>query len=348
MSESAPRPASGDSGAVAKATIVAFAAPLVAAVLALAVPGLAAWARGFGAAVLALAGLVPAFMYARMTREAGAFSRDLHELALGDVARAVRETPDDARSPLAAQIETLRRVLAERTQTIETSAQTQDQSLTEARADVEQLRGAIDKQSASIDETSSSLQEMTISLRSLAEHVDILASASEEASSSVLQMSATNDEVAASMTTLSDSAQESASSIEEMTRSIKEVARNVEDLSSTAEETSSSMNEMDISIHQVETNANETARLSEEVTRAAELGVDAINQTIEGINRIKHSSGQAVGVIEVLGHKIGEISKIVEVIDDNSDINFGKTNTYKIVIPTTRATNPRIQPVTSI
>src|SRR5204862_523874 len=63
-------------------------------------------------------------------------------------------------------------------------------------------------------------------------------------------------------------------------------------------------------------NANETARLAEEVTRAAGSGVDAINQTIEGINKIKDSSEDAVKVIASLGSKIGEIGKILNVIDD--------------------------------
>src|SRR5207247_2827766 len=43
---------------------------------------------------------------------------------------------------------------------------------------------------------------------------------------------------------------------------------------------------------------------------------DAINQTIEGINKIKAASEEAVRVIANLGVKIGEIGKILTVIDD--------------------------------
>src|SRR5437660_9644606 len=129
-------------------------------------------------------------------------------------------------------------------------------------------------------------------------------------------MAAPTGEVAENMVNLAGSVQESATSIEEMTFSIKEVAKNVEALSSTAEETSSSMNEMDISIRQVENNANETARLSEEVTKAASSGAEAIQHTIDGINKIKDSSSDAVKVIASLGSKIGEIGKILNVIDD--------------------------------
>ncbi len=76
------------------------------------------------------------------------------------------------------------------------------------------------------------------------------------------------------------------------------------------------MNEMDVSIRQVENNANETARLSEEVSKAASSGGDAIQHTIDGINKIKESSSEAVRVISSLGTKIGEIGKILNVIDD--------------------------------
>jgi methyl-accepting chemotaxis protein len=73
---------------------------------------------------------------------------------------------------------------------------------------------------------------------------------------------------------------------------------------------------MDISIRQVENNANETARLSEEVSKAAGSGGEAIQHTIDGINKIKESSSEAVRVISSLGAKINEIGKILNVIDD--------------------------------
>src|SRR5690606_10210487 len=141
----------------------------------------------------------------------------------------------------------------------------------------------------------------------------------EESSSSILEMAAANDEVAESMFNLAASVQQTATSIEEMAFSVREVANNIDALSGTAAETSSAMNEMDIWIQQVENNANETAQLSEEVVWAAEGGVDAINQTIQVITLIKKSAQDAVSVIARLGERIGEIGKILSVIDDVSE-----------------------------
>ena len=101
-----------------------------------------------------------------------------------------------------------------------------------------------------------------------------------------------------------------------MTFSSKEVANNIEELSTAAEDTAAAMNQMDMAINQVETNANETSKLSETVTSDAEIGVNAIKQTIQGIDRIKESSRVAADVIGNLGQKINEIGIILNVIDD--------------------------------
>jgi len=169
---------------------------------------------------------------------------------------------------------------------------------------------------SSVGETGAAASEMSASLKQISEHMEQLASSAEESSSSILEMAATNDEVAENIQNLAASVGETATSIEEMAYSIKEVAKNIEALSSMTEETSSSMSEMDISISQVEANATETARLSDQVRRDAFEGVQALGKTIDGINRIKSSSGEAAGVIFALEDKIKAIGKILSVIDD--------------------------------
>lgn len=150
----------------------------------------------------------------------------------------------------------------------------------------------------------------------IAASIEGLSNSTEESSSSVLEMVAINNEVRENIHNLAMSVQETTTAIEEMTFSSKEVAKNIEDLSTAAEETAASMNEMDVSISQVETNANETSKLSETVTRDAETGVQAINHTIQGIDKIKESSRIAAEVITNLGQRINEIGNILNVIDD--------------------------------
>ena len=167
-----------------------------------------------------------------------------------------------------------------------------------------------------VEETSSSMVEMLASLRGIAENVEVLYQSAEESSSSIMEMAATNDEVAENVTAMAASVEETAGAIEQMTTSIKEVARNIDDLLKVAGLTSSAMSEMDVAIGQVETNAYETARLSEQVSKDAEQGVESLQKTMAGIQRIKDSSESASGVIEQLGRRIQEIGNIVDVIDD--------------------------------
>ncbi len=167
-----------------------------------------------------------------------------------------------------------------------------------------------------VEETSSAMVEMLASLKGIAENVDTLFHSAEDSSSSIMEMATTNDEVAESVLKMAASVEQTTSAIEQMTYSIKEVATSVGDLLKSAEVTSSSIREMDGSINQVESNAYETARLSEQVSKDSETGMESIQKTIAGIDKIKESSLTASQVIEQLGKRIQEIGNIVDVIDD--------------------------------
>ena len=169
---------------------------------------------------------------------------------------------------------------------------------------------------ARVEETSSSMVEMLASLRGIAENVEVLYQSAEQSSSSIMEMAATNDEVAENVQSMAASVEETTSAIEEMSFSIREVASNISALSGSTEETSSSIKRMDSSIGQVETNANETARLSEQVSEDAQSGVESLQKTLTGIDRIKDTSRSAAGVIESLGKRISDIGNILNVIDD--------------------------------
>lgn len=167
-----------------------------------------------------------------------------------------------------------------------------------------------------VEETSSAMVEMLTSLKGIAENVEVLYKSAEESSSSIQEMATTNDEVASNVTTMAAAVEETTSAIEQMTYAIRDVAKNVEGLLRTTESTTASIREMEAATNQVETNANETARLSEQVSRDAESGMESIQKTIAGIDKIKDSSKAASAVIDQLGRRIGEIGNIVDVIDD--------------------------------
>ncbi len=274
------------------------------------------------AGVLGLGGLafvliaVNTYLSIRTSSQILALRSSLQRMSSGDYSEPVPLSADEPLGSTAELLERLRKQFHAQHQEVLRQIGTQAKMSGDLESVLSELRASIQSQMSALEETSASLHEMTTSAKQIAQSVETLARGAEESSSSILEMAASNDEVAENMVNLASAVQESATSIEEMTYSIREVAKNVEALSATAEETSSSMNEMDISIRQVENNANETARLSEEVSRAANLGAQAITSTIEGMNKIKGYSEGTVRVIARLGDKIGEIDKILRIIDD--------------------------------
>ena len=178
------------------------------------------------------------------------------------------------------------------------------------------LSESLTDQASAIEQVTQSSDAFQVFVNSIHSELDGLGASAEESASSINEMVTINNEDRENIHNLSLSLQETTSAIEEMTFSSKEVANNIEELSTAAEDTAASMNQMDVTINQVETNANETSKLSETVTSDAEIGVNAIKQTIQGIDRIKESSRVAADVIGNLGQKINEIGNILSVIDD--------------------------------
>ena len=167
-----------------------------------------------------------------------------------------------------------------------------------------------------VEETSSAMVEMLGSLKGIAETVEVLFRSAEDSSSSIMEMATTNEEVAGNVTRMAASVEETTGAIGQMTFAIKEVARNIEDLLRSTEASASSIRELELATGEVQVNVVETSRLSEQVSRDAESGMESIQKTIAGIDKIKDSSRTASSVIEQLGKRVGEIGNIVDVIDD--------------------------------
>jgi methyl-accepting chemotaxis protein len=171
-------------------------------------------------------------------------------------------------------------------------------------------------QADGISNTSSAMTQINISIKGVAQGVESLSLSAAESSSSILEMAASVEEVALNVENLAQSVEEVSSSISEMAASIKQVGNNASSLMDAAAVTASSVMEMDTSIKQVEKNAMDTAAISEEVRKDAEMGRNAVEATIAGINEIKRSSGITYEVINTLSVRAHDIGTILSVIDE--------------------------------
>jgi methyl-accepting chemotaxis protein len=175
-------------------------------------------------------------------------------------------------------------------------------------------------QAESVVEAASSVNEMHFSLKEIAGTVEALHKSSEQTSSSVIEMAASVHEVAKTMAELSSSIEETSSAITQMSVAVRQIAKNVEVLSTAAEDTAATATQISASVKEVEANAQESAALANAVASDAEqLGMRAIEKTIEGMSRIDATARRTAEVVNRLGERAESIGGILTVIEDITD-----------------------------
>ena len=179
-----------------------------------------------------------------------------------------------------------------------------------------ELLDVVSGQTAAVEAAASQLGDLAKTLEDSSAALEAIEVDSTEWRESASSFAQSGQQVDADAGALASAVSESSASITVMTRSITSVAERVSELSRMAEDTTATMGLMDTAIDQVRRNANDTVRLSEQVAEVANHGFDVLEQTIVGIHKIKDSSLEATQVMDALGAKIGEIDKILQVIDD--------------------------------
>ncbi|MEA2236891.1 MAG: hypothetical protein QOC81_1615 [Thermoanaerobaculia bacterium] len=174
----------------------------------------------------------------------------------------------------------------------------------------------VSEQRAMIDNNYHSIDQLNNGVRKITDNVEALSASSEETSSSMLEMVASIEEVSRHTDTLYNSVEETASATGQMVSSINEVDKNVDYLANFVTDTSSSMVEMSASIAQVESNAARSYDLAQAVADAAESGMKAVRETIDGMEQIRRSVAESNAVITRLGDRSIAIGKILNVIED--------------------------------
>ncbi|HDH01139.1 MAG TPA: HAMP domain-containing protein, partial [Nitrospirae bacterium] len=171
-----------------------------------------------------------------------------------------------------------------------------------------------------IDNMLSGIEEFNRSVLEIADNVAGLSVSSEQTAASVDETSTNAEEITKNTVELSSAVETTSSSIEEMSANIREIALKTEGLSSSAEETLSAIEEINSSVKEIESNARESAKLSEKVTAdASGFGMESVNKTEEGMERIKTTVQKTAEFIGKLGGRSDEIGKILNVIDEITD-----------------------------
>lgn len=171
-------------------------------------------------------------------------------------------------------------------------------------------------QAEGINRASDAVQSINSSASGVSISVDTLSSAASETSSSILEMTASVEEVALNMDTLLAAVEEVSSSITQIAAAIKQISLGTTALMDASNTAASSVFQMNASIGEVEKSSREAAAISGSVLRDAESGMNAVADTITGMNEIRRSSQITSEVIATLSSKADNIGAILKVITE--------------------------------
>ncbi len=168
-----------------------------------------------------------------------------------------------------------------------------------------------------------SLRELLARIKSSSQH---LAASSEEMTAGVEEVAAAMSRVAASVGEVAEGAeqqssttQETARAMEELRQAIHRISRGAETQAQSARQTSSVMSEMARAIDAVATSGQEVAAVAAQALNAARNGGSAVEKTVQGMDRIRHTALDAAERVRALGEQSGRIGEIVAVIGDIAD-----------------------------
>lgn len=243
-------------------------------------------------------------------------SEVIGHVAGGDLSQSLDEVTDDELGVLAASVNSMVGNLNQMVRQVSSAADELNQITGELLGATSKVVNSAHLQAEGVNSTSSAVIQINASIKGVSDSVNGLSTSATESSSSILEMTSSIEEVALNTETLSQSVADVSSSINQMTASIKQVNLSVMSLMEAANSTASSVMEMDFSIRQVEQNAADASLISEEVRKDAEVGREALYESIAGIHEIKRSSGITFEAINSLSGKTADIGAILLVIDD--------------------------------
>jgi len=143
-----------------------------------------------------------------------------------------------------------------------------------------------------------------------------LGDSSGQAGQAVQQVTAAVQQVAGGAQHQSTAAHDTSSLVGQLLEAIDQVARGAQEQAQSVSDASSTAAQMAAGVEQVAANAQAVAATSQQTKASAELGVQAVDQTVRGMHEIREVVSTAAGRVEELGKLGQKIGAVVETIDD--------------------------------
>jgi methyl-accepting chemotaxis protein len=139
----------------------------------------------------------------------------------------------------------------------------------------------------------SMVDRLTEIVTAVQENAEKVASSSEEISTSAQRLAEGAQSQASTL-------EETSASVEELTASVDQVAKHAQSQASAVEQGSSSMTQVQKSVEEVSSSLTEISGLAAKSVENAMHGAKAVQQVVEGINRIATGSERIGGIVDVI------------------------------------------------
>jgi methyl-accepting chemotaxis protein len=159
-------------------------------------------------------------------------------------------------------------------------------------------------------------QHVNTMIDSLSKLIGQIKSSSEKITMASTQVATTSEQAARNNESAATSVEEATSTMHEMSVNIQNVAKNTKSQADSVADTSNSIEQMVASIQRIADTAQHLVELSQKSEKAVELGLESVEKSIKGTNEINDSISSSAETITVLGARVSDIGKIVDVIDD--------------------------------
>ncbi len=248
---------------------------------------------------------------------------DTSRVARGDLAPAAgRVLSDDEVGELAGHVDRMRSRLAE---IITRVAELTERVRASASASLDQSqeigRGAT-AQAEAVSTSVAAIEEMDANLRSVAAGVRELARTFGEGTESATRLGQEFDDLARDVEQLALGAAEAAEAVAGISRDAAQVATEVRGLSGAAQRANQAVTDVDGALQRMRAHARGAADAAQETITVAHEGAVNVQRTVEGIERIREGASEAATQVEALTRRIGEVDRVLAVIDDIAE----KTN----------------------
>jgi methyl-accepting chemotaxis protein len=189
-----------------------------------------------------------------------------------------------------------------------------------------QIRGTASKvstgakdQTVALSNSENSLKEVLQNTEEIAESTSQLVDSTRQCTSASMELGATIEEIAEQMDHLFTTVDTVSTSTQEMSASSNQIEENVQSLVTMSQQTAQAVETLNDKTSKIEESATTTGELAARAAEDAGRGMDAVETSLEGINKMSDVINKAGIVIRDLSDQSESIGQILTVIDDVAD-----------------------------